>query len=104
LAGAAVGLAGLTVGGGFAAVLALIEIQAMTETRLRPQVGAVYLAFVSLIGVGFGPLLTGIVSDRGAAGPDTLAWALVSVVGVTAIVVAGVALIFAGPWRRSSGV
>ena len=104
LVGAAVGLAGLTVGGGFAAVLALIEIQAMTETRLRPQVGAVYLAFVSLIGVGFGPLLTGIVSDRGAAGPDTLAWALVSVVGVAAAVVAGVALVFAGPWRRSAGV
>ncbi|MEJ6789952.1 MFS transporter [Brevundimonas sp. BR2-1] len=104
LAGAAVGLAGLTVGGGFAAVLVLIEIQAMTDIRLRPQVGAVYLAFVSLIGVGFGPLLTGIVSDRGAAGPDTLAWALVSVVGVTAVVVAGVALIFAGPWRRSTGV
>lgn len=100
LAGAAVGLAGLTVGGGFAAVLALIEIQAMTETQLRPQVGAVYLAFVSLTGVGFGPLLTGIVSDRGAAGPETLAWALASVVGVAAVVVAGVALIFAGPWRR----
>lgn len=104
LVGAAIGLAALTVGGGFAAVLALIEIQAVTETRLRPQVGAVFLAFVSLIGVGFGPLLTGIVSDRGAAGPDTLGWALMSVVGVTAIVVAGVALIFTGPWRRSSGV
>lgn len=103
VAGAAVGLAGLAVGGGFAAVLALIEVQAMTETRLRPQVGAVYLAFVSLIGVGFGPLLTGIVSDRGAAGPDTLAWALMSVVGVTAIVVTAVALIFAGPRRRSAG-
>lgn len=100
LAGAAAGLAGLTVGGGFAAVLALIEIQAMTETRLRPQVGAVYFAFVSLIGVGFGPLLTGLVSDGRAAGADSLGWALASVVGVAAVVVAGVALIFAGPWRR----
>lgn len=100
LVGAAIGLVALTVGGGFAAVLALVEVQAVTETRLRPQVGAVFLAFVSLTGVGFGPLLTGIVSDRGAAGPDTLAWALVSVTGVTAVVVAGVALIFAGPWRR----
>lgn len=101
LAGAAAGLAALTVGGGFAAVLVLIEIQAVTETRFRPQVGAVYLAFVSLIGVGFGPLLTGIVSDRGAAGPETLAWALAWVVGVTAAVVAGVGLTCAGPWRRS---
>ncbi|MDI1326103.1 MAG: MFS transporter [Brevundimonas sp.] len=100
LAGAAAGLAGLSIGGGFAAVLALIEIQSLTETRLRPQVGAVYLAFVSLTGVGFGPLLTGIISDHGAAGPDALAWALASVVGVAAVVVAGVALTFAGPWRR----
>lgn len=101
LAMAAAGLAGLTIGGGFAAVIALVEVQALTEPRLRPQVGAVYLAFVSLIGVGLGPLLTGIVSDHGGAGPGGLAWALAAVVSVAAIMVAGVVLLCAGPWRRA---
>ncbi len=92
----AAGLAGLTVGGGFTAVIALIEVQALTQPRLRPQVGAVYLAFVSLIGVGLGPLLTGIVSDHGGTGHGALTWAIAAVVSVAAIVGAGVALAFAG--------
>lgn len=101
LAMAAAGPAGLTIGGGFAAVIALVEVQALTEPRLRAQVGAVYLAFVSLIGVGLGPLLTGIVSDHGGAGPGGLAWALAAVVSGAAIVVAGVVLLCAGAWRRA---
>lgn len=99
---AAIGLAALTVGGGFAAVITLIEVQALTEPRLRPQVGAIYLAFVSLIGVGLGPLLTGIVSDRAGADPGGLAWALATVVGVAAVVVGGAALIFSEHWRRAA--
>ncbi|MFA4892714.1 MFS transporter [Brevundimonas sp.] len=102
LPAAAAGLAALTIGGGFAAVIALVEVQALTEPRLRPQVGAVYLAFVSLVGVGLGPLLTGVVSDHGATGPGGLAVALAVVVGAAAVVVAGVALTFAGPWRRAA--
>lgn len=102
LPAALAGLAAVTVGGGLAAVVSLIEVQARTEPRLRPQVGAIYLAFVILIGVGLGPLLTGIVSDRGGTGPGELAWALAAVVGVAAVGVAGVVVAVYGPWRRAA--
>jgi predicted MFS family arabinose efflux permease len=100
-AGAIAGLAGLTIGAGTAAVAALIEIQAMTEPRLRPQVGAVFLALTSLVGVGMGPLLTGVISDTGPRGTGGLAWALAWVTMASAVVVGGLGLTFAGRWRRA---
>lgn len=106
VADAVVGLAGVKVGCGFAAVVVLIEIQSLTEPRLRPQVGAVFLALISLVGVGLGPLMTGAISDYGLPGRTGLAWSLAIVTAAAAIVVISLGLIFAGRWRQraESGV
>jgi sugar phosphate permease len=59
-----------------------------------------YLAFVTVAGLGFGPLLTGLLSDRLFSGPHGLASAL-AVVTVTACTLAVVAAAAgAAPWRR----
>lgn len=100
---AVVGLAGLKAGCGFAAVIVLIEIQAQTEPRLRPQVGAIFLALISLVGVGLGPLITGVISDHGLSGPTGLAWSLTIVTGGSAALVIALGLTFADRWRRRAG-
>lgn len=104
VAGGVVGLAVARAGCGFAAVVVLIEIQSMTEPRLRPQVGAVYLALISLVGVGLGPLLTGVISDYGISGASGLAWSLALVTAVSAAPVIALGLACAGRWRRLSGL
>ncbi len=99
---AVVGLAGVKAGCGFAAVIVLVEIQSLTEPRLRPQVGAVFLALISLVGVGLGPLLTGLISDHGLPGRTGLAWSLALMTTAAAVVVVALGLLFAGRWRRSA--
>lgn len=100
---AAWAVAALTVakiGCGFAAVVVLIELQTVIGPDLRPQVLTVYLALASFVGVGMGPLLTGVISDQGPAGPATLSWALAGVTAAAAFVVVGLGLTFSGRWRQ----
>lgn len=100
---AVAGLAGIKAGCGFAAVVVLIELQTHTEPRLRPQVGAIFLALISLVGVGLGPLLTGVISDYGLPGRTGLVWSLALVTAVAAAWVIGLGLSFAGRWHRLAG-
>lgn len=100
-AAALAGLGVLTAGGGFAAAATLIEVLAMTETRLRSQVSAIYLALVSLVGVGLGSVLTGMVNDRAFSGAG-LAWSLASVVAISALPVIVIGLLYARHWREAA--
>lgn len=92
---------GLFVGGsGLAAAVALIALQPMPPDRLRGGVNALFLAGVSVVGVGLGPWVTGALSDHHASGQTGLTLALVQVVAAVAAVVIPVAL-WSG--RRWSG-
>lgn len=70
--GFAMGIAGV---GGYAAV------QGLVRPRVRATAAAVYMFGLNMIGLGFGPLLVGMLSDTLAAGgmseADGLRWALV---------------------------
>lgn len=70
--GFAMGVAGV---GGYAAV------QGLVRPRVRATAAAVYMFGLNMIGLGFGPLLVGVLSDTLAAGgmseADGLRWALI---------------------------
>lgn len=97
---AVLGTAGLTVGGGFAAATCLIALQALSAEPLRPQVGSIYLALVSLAGVGLGPLVTGVLSDHLFTGAAGLSSAMAATVILSAAAVSVVAGCFARHWTR----
>jgi MFS family permease len=89
----------ITAGGGGAALAALAGLQPLSPPALRPPMNGLYLAFVTVAGLGFGPLLTGVVSDRLFAGPHGLAAALAVVSALAAALAILAAVLGAGPWR-----
>lgn len=97
---AVLGMAGLTIGGGFAAATCLIALQALSPEALRPQIGSIYLALVSLTGVGLGPLVTGMLSDHLFSGETGLGRATAATVILSAVLVFAVAGCFARRWTR----
>lgn len=90
----------ITAGGGGAALAALAGLQPLSPAALRPPMNGLYLAFVTVAGLGFGPLLTGVVSDRLFAGPHGLAMALALVTALAAGLAALSCVLGAAPWRR----
>ena len=93
-------LAGLTAAAGLAAASILIGLQSMTEPPLRPAVGAMFFAVISVIGVAGGPWLTGLISDQlqgGSANPLTQALAATAIGGCLAGVI--LCLIAGKLWR-----
>ncbi|KSB87747.1 hypothetical protein AS593_00530 [Caulobacter vibrioides] len=102
-AGAAGALFLITAGGGGAALAALAGLQPLSPAALRPPMNGLYLAFVTVAGLGFGPLLTGMVSDRLFAGPQGLAMALALVTALAAALAVLAASLGARPWRRLAG-
>ena len=72
----------------------------MSPAALRPPMNGLYLAFVTVAGLGFGPLLTGVLSDRLFAGPHGLADALAVVTAAGGGLAALAAALGAAPWRR----
>ncbi|WP_146197979.1 MFS transporter [Caulobacter endophyticus] len=89
----------ITAGGGGAALAALAGLQPLSPAALRPPMNGLYLAFVTIAGLGFGPLLTGVVSDRLFAGPHGLAAALAVVSALAAALAVLAAVLGARPWR-----
>ncbi|PLR17591.1 MFS transporter, partial [Caulobacter flavus] len=90
----------ITAGGGGAALAALAGLQPLSPAALRPPMNGLYLAFVTVAGLGFGPLLTGVVSDRLFAGPHGLAMALALVTALAAGLAALSCVLGAASWRR----
>lgn len=58
-------------------------LQLLTPARLRGRMMALYLLFVTLVGMGIGPLAVGVLSDTGFEGPNALGRALATVAGVS---------------------
>jgi MFS family permease len=85
----------------FAFGAATAAVQEVTPNRMRAQVGALYLSVVTLVGLGLGPSVVGVLTSavygRDTAVRDSLFW--VTVVGLSA----AAALLAAGlaPYRRS---
>lgn len=91
-------LAVLVASGGMAATTALIGLQPLAPERLRGAVNTLYLALISVVGVGFGPWITGALSDRSGGGSAGLTQSLVQVVAAVAAIVIPVALLQGRRW------
>lgn len=92
--------AGLSVCLGAAALSALAGVQSLTPAGRRGSVTALYLATVSLVGLGLGPPLIGLISVRAFTTPEGLGQALSLVVIVVAAVGALAACIGLSAWHR----
>lgn len=80
---------------GVAAIAGLTAIQTLLPVGARRRGNSVFFALVTLIGVGLGPLLAGMVSDAGGASGTTLANGLMAV-AVVALVLAVAGHLLAG--------
>lgn len=99
---AACGLLALTsLVGGMAAVAALAGLPPMLPAPLRDAGVRLFLVFVTLLGVGLGPFIAGVVSDGIGTGTHGLSTALYLVCVAAAIVGAGSALLARLGWRRA---
>lgn len=95
-------VAALTAGGSFAAAAALIGLQPMLLARHRLASNALFMAIVTLVGLGLGPLLTGLFSDL-LARPGGLGLALCGAVACAGALVLLGAAKGTLPWRRLVG-
>lgn len=98
---AAVFLCALTVSGGLSVVVALITLQELTPPALKPSVGALFLVVTSLVGVGGGPWLTGLLSDFIARDGGSLGQALALVIVPVAVLVATTSVLANRSWRSA---
>lgn len=80
------GMAGLTLLLGVAAFTGLYEVQRLAGDARRGRVGAAFLATTTLVAVGLGPLLTGLLSDLGRGASGDLGGALVFVAVIACVV------------------
>ena len=94
-------LALFVAGSGLAAAAPLIALQATMPDRLRGGVNALYLAGVSVVGVGLGPWITGVLSDQHVSSETGLTLALVQVVAVVAGVIVPLALWTGRRWTAA---
>lgn len=91
---------GLSVALGAAALAALAGLQPLVPAGLRGGVTALYLAAVSLVGLGLGPPLVGLISDEAFPSAEGLGQALASVIVVAAVIGGAAALMGLSAWRR----
>lgn len=101
--GAAASLAGfaaLAILFGLASPPGLGGIQFLTPRALRGGVSALFLAAVTLIATGTGPLLVGLLSDA-VFGPQGLGRALLAVFSVTAVLGTFAAVVALRDWRTA---
>lgn len=82
----------LVASSGMAGAAALIGLQPLTPDSIRGGVNAIFLATVSVVGVGLGPWVTGMVSDQNVDARFGLTTSLACVVMVVAAAVIPLAL------------
>lgn len=100
LIGAAIGVVGLNLTLGIASFCGLFGVQALIPAPARVSVNGIYFAFVTLVGFGVGPLLTGALAMASASTPAALGNALL-MTGMIASALCAIA-VFAvrGGYRR----
>jgi hypothetical protein len=59
--------------------------QSLAPARLRALIVAILLAIVTLIGVGLGPLMVGVLTDRVFGDTHGLGYALITLISVSGI-------------------
>jgi len=85
----------------FAFGAAVAAVQEITPNRMRAQIGALFVSAMTLIGLGLGPSVVGLLTDRVFGGDAALRYSLLAVTvvglsGAAALLAAGLA-----PYRRS---
>ncbi|MBU1385711.1 MAG: MFS transporter [Alphaproteobacteria bacterium] len=94
-------MAVLVASSGMAATTALIGLQPLAPDRYRRAVNTLYLAGVSLVGVGLGPWITGALSDRSSASAG-LTTSLVQLILAVGVFVLPLALLQGERWVSGS--
>lgn len=82
---AMIGIAGVSVALGIASFSALFGWQALVPAHARGQGNGAFMATITLVGVGAGPLIAGLVSEHGGGGAHGLAAALMFTLGLAAV-------------------
>lgn len=94
-------LALISLAGGTAAVATLAGLPQLLPESLRGPAVRLFLVFITVVGVGIGPFLTGLVSDGLGIGGHGLSDALRMVCVGAAVAGIGAALLAHGGWRRA---
>lgn len=99
-------LAGVDLVLGIGVAIGLAGIQALVGNERRRRVNSIFFALVTLVGVGFGPLLAGRLSDRHGATGAALAGALaeLAVPALAAAIVGHLLMARGMRYRRGGGV
>jgi MFS family permease len=74
-------------------------IQLIIPNRARAQVTAIYVTFTTLIGLGVGPLVVGLMTDRVFRDPAHIRYSLAIVIGVAAPLMLALLLSACRPYR-----
>jgi MFS family permease len=85
----------------FAFGAAVAAVQEITPNRMRAQLGALFVSAMTMIGLGLGPTVVGVLTDRVFGDDAALRYSLLIVTvaglaGAAALLIAGL-----GPYRRS---
>lgn len=98
--GVVMGVVGAILTLGVASFAALFGWQAITPPDARGAANGVFMATVTLVGTGTGPLLTGVLSQMGTSG---LGGALALTATMTALVASGAACLYRAACRLTQG-
>ncbi|MBC6403416.1 MAG: MFS transporter [Hyphomonadaceae bacterium] len=82
--------------------VAVSAIQQITPNEMRGQVSALYLFVVNLIGIGFGPTIVALLTDRVFNDDALLRYSMVSVGAGAAILASFILFLGVGAFRRSA--
>jgi len=79
--------------------LAGTALQLMLPNRLRGQISALYLVVLNVVGLGLGPMVTGLLTDHFFSAPSDVRYALALVNGLSAPLAVAFLLAALGPYR-----
>ncbi len=75
-------------------------LQLIVPNRARAQVTALYIMIISLVGIGIGPVVIGLMTDHLFTGPTDIRYSLAIVVGIASPVMTVLLLLALRPYRR----